>query len=208
MNLGADSSILETALGTISSDSSSDTDSEGGFENESETEARVCDTCRSTHVVSACALCENDLCKACIMAPPLHTFSLLTTIPDDLSHHSYCRFCYDEKVEPEASKYGATLEKANEVFIFFKTQRKEIPLLRKSKELFKVTECEDRDETILRLAFMAAEKDFNAVIDTEVSAEKKRHHAHHKHYWEGTGIPAMIDENKLDRQFKRDQIYR
>ncbi len=167
-----------------------------------------CETCRSDDVTDACKLCENPICDDCILAPPLHTFSLLETIPEPLSHVVYCRFCYDEKVEPEVVRYAENLEKANESFIFFKTQRKEIPLIKKSKEIMRVVDCDDRDETILRMAFIAAEKGFNAVIDVEVQHQKIRNHQHHTHRWSGTGSPAMIDENKLDRQHKLDQIYR
>jgi len=105
-------------------------------------------------------------------------------------------------------KYEETLEKAKSIYIFFTTQRKEIPLIRKSKEIYKIDACEDRDETILRLAYKAAAAGFNAVVNTEVLHEKKRNHAYQKTIWRGTGSPAMIDESKLDRQYKQDQMYR
>ena len=90
----------------------------------------------------------------------------------------------------------------------FKTQKKEVPLIKKSKETKKVTDCMDRDETILRLAFMAAQLDFNALIDTDVKAEKHRNHGHHKHSWSGTGVPAFVNEEILEKQFRQNQIYR
>lgn len=177
-------------------------------QNEIEPIEQKCETCRSDDVIDACKLCQNVLCDDCILAPPLHTFSLLETIPEPLSHVVYCRFCYDEQVEPEVVRYAETLEKANESFIFFKTQRKEIPLIRKSKEIMTVVDCDDRDETILRLAFRSAAQGFNAVVGVEVQHQKIRNHQHHTHRWSGSGSPAMIDEHKLDRQYKADQIYR
>lgn len=169
---------------------------------------KTCETCRQPNASTECELCANALCEDCVLAPPHGTFSLQATTPAELMKTTYCRFCYDEKVEPAVAKYEETKALAEEVFIFFTTQRKEIPLIRKSKEVLRVPECTDRDETILRLAFMAAGKGFNAVIETEVSAEKIRNHAHQKMRWKGTGVPAMIDSDKLDRQHKQNQIFR
>lgn len=168
----------------------------------------TCATCRQPTADLDCALCENTICEPCNLAPPTGSFSLLKSIPEALSHKIYCRFCFDEKVEPELMKYEEIKSKADEVYVFFKTQRKEIPLIKKSREVFEVTDCDDRDETILRLAFMAAEQNFNAVIETDVIHKKVRNHAYQSTRWQGTGIPAMVDEAKLDRQHKRDLIYR
>lgn len=170
--------------------------------------SQSCDSCRNPEADLACELCKKALCDQCVLSPPLDSFSMMKKIPVDLTHTEYCRFCYDDKVEPALQKYEETLELAKNVFIFFKTQRKEIPLIRKTKDKLEVKECPDRDETILRLAYMAAELGFNAVIETDVYAEKIRNHAHQKMRWQGTGSPALIDENKLSKQDKQNQIYR
>ena len=168
----------------------------------------VCETCRSPEAEGSCKLCGCALCEDCVMAPPHGTFSLLAKVAPELSHSSYCRFCYDEKIEPEVLKYEETLAKAKEVFIFFKTQKKEIPLIKKTKEIMKVEKCDDRDETILRLAFMSTEKGFNAVIETDVNYAKIRNEGYQKTQWSGTGIAAQIDGGKLDSQDRANQIYR
>lgn len=171
-------------------------------------EKTVCETCRKPAASAECALCANPLCEDCVMAPETGAFHLLPKIPQELSHTAYCRFCYDEKVEPELEKYGETLARAKEVYIFFKTQRKEIPLIRKSKDVFRVAECDDRDETILRLAFMAAAQGYNAVVETEALDKKVRNYGYQVTQWSGSGSPAMIDEEKLSKQDRRNQIYR
>lgn len=167
-----------------------------------------CETCRDPDPTTECELCQNSLCEECVLRPPHGAFSLLNEVAPELKHSRYCRFCFDDKVEPELTRYEETREKAEQVFVFFKTQRKEIPLIRRSKETLRIRDCTDRDETILRLAFMAAQEGFNALIDTEVSDQKVRNHAHQKTLWHGSGEGAMIDEAKLDRQFKRNQVYR
>ena len=137
----------------------------------------TCETCRQPTATEYCALCENALCEDCVLCPPTGAFSLMLQVPPELSHRVYCRFCYDEKVEPALLKYEETKTLAENVFIFFKTQRKEIPLIRKSKVVMKVEDCDDRDETILRLAYLAALDGFNAVIETGLKHRKVRDHA-------------------------------
>lgn len=168
---------------------------------------KLCETCRQPDPTQECKLCENSLCDDCVMSPPHGSFSMMEKIPADLSHTIYCRFCYDGKIEPEVLKYETLLSAAKEVFIFFKTQRKEVPLIRKMKVTMKVDSCEDRDETILRLAFMAAEQGLNAVIDTDVNYQKVRNEGYQKTKWSGSGVAAQVDENKLDRQHRANQAY-
>lgn len=167
----------------------------------------ICETCRTPDATEECKLCGNALCEDCVMAPPHGTFSLMAKIPTELSYQCYCRFCYDDKIEPEAQKYEELLARAKDIFIFFKTQKREIPLIRKTKEIMKVTECSDRDETILRLAYMAAEKNFNAVIETDVNYAKVRNAGYQTTNWSGTGIAAQVDEAKLDSQHRANQVY-
>lgn len=168
----------------------------------------ICETCRQPTVSTECQLCQNALCEDCVLSTPTGSFSLLRVVPPELTHSIYCRFCFDDKVQPALTHYEETSERAQNVYVFFTTQRKEVPLLKKAKETLSIKECADRDETILRLAFIAAEQGYNALIDTEVVYQKVRNHAHQKTLWRGTGIAAQIDEAKLDRQFKRNQIYR
>lgn len=169
---------------------------------------KICETCRQPTATTECQLCENALCKACVLTPPHGSFSLLGEISKELTHTIYCRFCFDDKVQPALTEYEETLERAEQVYVFFTTQRKEVPLLKKAKETLRIKDCADRDETILRLAFLAAKQGYNALIDTEVAHQKVRNHAHHKTLWSGSGSAAQVDEGKLDRQFKRNQIYR
>src|SRR3989338_6430409 len=124
---------------------------------------KTCTSCRQPKANLACGACEAALCKQCVETLEAGSFSFLEMIPDELSHRTYCRFCYEEKVAPALEKYNETLERAKECFIFFTTQRKEIPLIRRSKVAVQVENRTDRDETILQLGFFAAEQSFNAV---------------------------------------------
>ncbi len=132
----------------------------------------------------------------------------LEPIPQNLSHVYYCGACFDREVAPELESYRDTLERAKGVYVFFKTQRKEIPLIKKTREVMVVEGKPDRDETILRLAFMSAQRGFNALIECEAISKKLRDHAYQKYEWRGTGVAAQIDADKLDRQDRQNAIYR
>jgi hypothetical protein len=171
-------------------------------------DAIECSSCRRMGADFECELCHGFVCKKCVQKLSGQAFMYLDSIPEKLSHVHYCGACFDQEVAPEQDVYNEILERAKGVYVFFKTQRKEIPLIKKTKEVLVVEGRPDRDETILRLAFMSAQKGFNALIDCEAVAKKLRNHAYQKHEWCGTGIAAQIDEMKLDRQDRQNAIYR
>jgi hypothetical protein len=132
----------------------------------------------------------------------------MPVIPEILGHSRYCGGCFAEHVEPELSLYEEILERAEKVFVFFKTQKKGIPLLKKERHREFVEACPDRDETILRLAYLSASKGFNAVIDVEVTAKKVRNEAYQTSIWSGSGIPAQVDSSRIYEDDLADEIYR
>ncbi len=107
--------------------------------------------------------------------------------------------CFDSEVQPALENYRELIEQARSVFIFFTTQKKAIPLIKKSKEKVVVEACDDRDETILRLAFQAAQQGYNAVIETEVVAQKIRNEGYQKSVWRGVGVPAQVNAERMER---------
>lgn len=167
-----------------------------------------CISCRKPKANFECGLCNEDVCKKCAQHVSNEAFAFLTEVPAELSHATYCGNCFDETVGPALDSYAETLEAAKGVFVFFKTQRKEIPLIKKEREIFKIDSCIDRDETILRLAFLSAQKGCNGLIECEVSAEKIRDGAYQTSKWRGEGVAAKVDAVKIDIQDLRNQMYR
>jgi hypothetical protein len=162
----------------------------------------ICVSCRRTHPNRKCGLCEAAVCKSCVQELSPESFKLLPTIPDELSHIYYCQGCYDQQIAPKLDAYTENLENAKQVFVFFTTQRAHIPLQSKSKETFRVTNIPDRDEAILRLAFLAAQQKCNAIVDVEAIGEKVRDGAYQTMKWRAHGHPALIDASKMDRESK------
>ncbi|MCM2323953.1 MAG: hypothetical protein NDJ90_11895, partial [Oligoflexia bacterium] len=146
-----------------------------------------------------CESCGEPVCKACVFFLEPDTFSFLRQLPAELKHSRYCPSCQAAHIAPALEAYEEKLERAREVYFFFVTQRKAIPLLRRSKEKLSVEDCGDRDETILRLAFQAVELGCNAVIEAEVLSEKVRNAGYQTSRWHGTGFPAEVDVARMER---------
>lgn len=167
-------------------------------------ESQRCEDCKKKPSTLTCGICSRQLCKGCARFLDADSFAFLKTKPAALKHSTYCSSCFDEKVSPLLEKYNETFESAKQVSVFFVSQRRGIPIITRSKEKLVVEECPDRDETILRLAFFAAERGFNAIVDVDVRSEKVRNESYQKSKWSGSGFPAKIDEAKMDRQDARD----
>jgi len=168
---------------------------------ESTSQPITCQTCRKPKAQHACSLCEADLCKKCVMAPPPGAFKLLKEVPEELAHIHYCQSCFQETVEPALQHYEDTVLLAREVFVFFTTQKARLPILKKAKDRVSIEGGDDRDETTLKLAYLAAEEGFNSIVECEIKCEKKRDADGYQHsVWSGSAFPALIDAVKLERR--------
>lgn len=159
----------------------------------------LCCVCQKPKATLVCGICKNPVCKKCAQFTGEESFSFLTKIPENLTHGTYCGPCFDEQVAPELAVYEETMERAKDVAIFFKDQGKETRWVKRSKEIFKVLECPDRDETLMRLAFQAAQKNFNSLVDVDLVSEKIRNGSYQTQKWSGTAVPANIESRKLGR---------
>lgn len=117
------------------------------------------------------------------------------------SHNAYCESCYTTQVAPEVEKYEATLETARNMNVLYKGQGKEVRKLNISKQdaPLKIIGCDDYDELILRLAFRAAEKNYNVLVDVEADSKKIHNGGYVKLEWHGTAIPSHVDLAKINK---------
>src|SRR3990167_6285177 len=161
----------------------------------------LCSACRlpkaSLKLDLHCGMCQAVLCKDCTQFLGEDSFSFLKKVPEELKHATYCGNCFDEKVRPAQEAYLKTMVLAKEVYIFEKSE-KYIPLINKSKNKLIITDCADRKDTLLRLAFLAAQDNFNAVINVEIVYKKIRINGYQTTAWSGTGFPAQIRSSKLE----------
>ena len=157
-----------------------------------------CVACRRPKATLNCGICEEPLCRPCSQFLPEGSFSFLEVIPPELVHNDYCPTCFDAHVVPARTSYDGFMSHANETAVFFTTQKRALPILKKALRWIEV-DCADRDEAILRLAFRAAEQSFNSLIEVEVTCSKVRNFGYQKSAWHGKGRPADVDVAKVER---------
>ena len=166
--------------------------------------AQTCISCRSQKVSLECESCHEPLCRDCKQFLREGTFSFLAKLPDELSFTNYCALCFSTHVDPALTAYEENMELARKAYFFFKTQKRHLPVLKRARVQTKIESCEDRDETILRLAFFAVTEGYNAVIEAEVHSEKIRMGVYQTTRWHGVGVGAQVDQVKLDRSEHED----
>jgi hypothetical protein len=159
---------------------------------------RICFICQKPKAPKTCELCHGSICKACQQTLSTDAFLYLAKIPTRLSHSSYCVKCYDDEVLPALTDYNEMTERAKDVYYLSKAYPGWIRVLQRHTKRVVVDDCDDRRETILRLAFQAAEMGFNAIIEAEVESFKTRNHAYQSARWKGSAMPAKIDGDHLE----------
>lgn len=125
------------------------------------------------------------------------TFSFLKKVPQELTHPTYCVNCFDDKVAGPLADYETTMEQAKEVMMFTKDQTKMTGHLKRKEEPVTVVDCEDQDETILRLAFQAAQMGHNCILDVDIKTRKIIVGSHKKTIFSATAIPITIDPKEV-----------
>ncbi len=166
-------------------------------------EKKICSTCFKPKATLVCGLCSDPICKSCAQFLEEESFLFLPLRPPESLQTTFCGPCFDAQVAPILENYSQTLERAKEILIFTKTQNKETRFIRRDEDRIHITACSDREEVVMRLAFQAAQRNFNGVIDMEVSTRKVRDGSYQTTEWTGSGIPAHVNPEKLvkDRSF-------
>lgn len=159
-----------------------------------------CSICLTAKATLYCKTCDDPLCKKCAQVVGEDRMSYLDeNVPDPLKGGGvFCNSCFESKAAPLLNEYDQIVERAKEVFVFFKEESKETRLIRRSEKKFKV-DGEDKDDIVLKLAFLAAKAGFNAVVDIEVSAEKRRDGSYKLVSWSGAGTAAQVDAARHNR---------
>jgi uncharacterized protein YbjQ (UPF0145 family) len=162
-----------------------------------------CSSCQAVKAPFTCGLCQGALCKSCVQDVDTHSFSYMSKIPKELTQGNVCPTCFDTKVLPHKLKFEETLEKAKDVFFLTKSYKGYVRVLGKHTKRVAVPDCDDRRETIVRLAYFAAELGFNAIIDAEVESKKVVKGKYQSSRWSGSAMPALVDGEQLERSSLR-----
>jgi uncharacterized protein YbjQ (UPF0145 family) len=158
-----------------------------------------CTSCLTTKATLKCGLCDTEVCKSCAMFVDDDSFSFLKSIPETLQKDAYCHSCYEANVQQELQSYEETMQKARGVFVYNKEQGKETRLMKRSLPQIKIKDCADKEDALLRLAFLAVQANCNAIIDVEVKSEKVREHAYQTLKWHATATPTNVEHNRFNK---------
>lgn len=156
-----------------------------------------CISCQKTKALIECECCHVDVCKYCAHILPEESFSFFAQKPAELSHRIYCHTCYLNHVEDSLEKYNLLMDQARNVQVYLSNQGKETRLVKRLEKPFKIENCADHNETMLRLAFFAAEKGFNTLVDVNITSKKIREGAYQKLIWSGTAVPVQMNSRHV-----------
>jgi len=160
----------------------------------------VCCMCSSPKAPKTCGICGSAVCKKCMETLKSDAFVLLPKVPDELNHPTYCGRCYDAIVAEPMAKYLAIAEKAEAVYFVTRDYNGYVHVIDRHPVRVSVEICEDRRVTILRMAYMAAELGYNAIIDAQVrSFSNNLGGGYQSAKWKGSAVPAKIDGTQLER---------
>jgi hypothetical protein len=119
--------------------------------------------------------------------------------PVELSHSHYCSACYTNVIDPALEEYNEIMERAKQMYFFFDEQKKPVPVTKRGKVRIFVKDCVDREEAIMRMAFIAAKQGFTALIEGNITSKKVRNEGYQKSIWSGEALPVYVDVERLER---------
>lgn len=157
----------------------------------------VCKTCRKPKAPYTCGLCHENTCKACTQFVGEESFAFKLNVPAELTHVSYCYNCFDDNVAGPLNEYNQTLEKAHDIIIYNKDQGKLTRFLKRKEDPYKVENCVDAKEALMKMSFFAAEANFNCLIDVQLTSKKVATGSHKSTIWSGTAVPITIDPDQI-----------
>ena len=160
-------------------------------------EGQKCSSCQKPKAVFFCGSCGDPICKSCTEFIEDADFSYMKKIPPLLLQTRFCQPCYASAFLPARRLFSEIMARAKKVTIVDTPQRRPLPVLKNSRELLQVADCLDEPDTFLRLAFLAAEMGFNAVLKVKVEYKKVRVAGYQNLSWSGTGYPATLPPERV-----------
>lgn len=165
-------------------------------------DSNICVNCFKPKAKLECGICKGCVCKSCTVFLDDESFAFLKPIPGDFITKTFCPNCFESNVQPALNSYNEDLEKARNVFVFYKAENKESRHFKKLESAIKVSDVPDREEAILRLAYIAVKTNCNAIIDVDLVSEKVKNGSYQTSKWSGTAFPVEADPYKIEKKSK------
>ncbi len=151
---------------------------------------KTCESCFKEKTVLVCNDCESPSCKKCSCFIDEDEFEYPELLPERFRDQVFCPSCYNEHAAPVLADYRDILERAKVVDVYDKEQGSETGLIRRVEKPISIKDCDDREETLLRLAFYAAQKGFDTLVDVDITSKKIGKGTYKKLIWNGTAVPV------------------
>ncbi len=149
----------------------------------------TCAVCLKEKTSLICDDCADPTCKYCSVFMDETKFEYIDFVPDELRYKTFCQNCY-HKHSAQIDLYQDNIRKAQQVTIFTKDQSAESKWMKRIEKPIVITDCLDRDETLLRMAFLAVQKGFDTLVDVDIKYTKVGDNSYKKYLWSGSGIPV------------------
>jgi len=164
----------------------------------------ACSVCQKTKSLNQCESCGDTVCKSCTQFIGEDTFKYQVYKPKNVQHNIYCPTCYNEYVAEAVDQYTNTLDAANNIIVFEKTQSKETRLMKRLEDPIKLQNETDRHDALMKMAFIAVQRHFNAIIDVEITPQKVRDGSYQTTIYTCSAIPVTIEDRHIikDRSFR------
>lgn len=156
-----------------------------------------CAHCGKAKSPYQCGTCNDALCKSCVQFMPNGAFQYLTNRSPEISHNWYCSVCFDKNVTSALATYEEIAVRAEGILVFDISQGKETRFVKRLEKPIVIESGLDQHDITMRLAYMAAEKNFNALVDVDIKATKIREGSYQTTAYSGKGIPTNVDNRKL-----------
>jgi hypothetical protein len=111
---------------------------------------------------------------------------------------TYCGRCEDTVLLPLRQNYTDTFNAAKAVSVVPKNYRGRVTVIRKANVTLHTGPWADKSQAELALAFGAAKKGFNAILQADFFGKKVRNHGYQHTEWTGSAVPADIQERQED----------
>lgn len=117
-------------------------------------------------------------------------FDFSAVLPETLKDGIFCPACFHAHAEPVLDQYREHLEKARQVNTYDISQGNETSRIRRIEKPIKVENCGDKKEALMKLAFLAAQKGFDTLVDVDIQQEKVGTGTYKKLIWHGKAVPV------------------
>ena len=150
-----------------------------------------CQSCFKNKTFLECSNCKEAVCKRCACFIDATSFEFVNFLPENINGQTFCPSCYYTKAGPVLAEYNEILERAKFVNVYSVKQSSETSLIKRIEKAIKVKNCADKEETLMRLAFITAQKNFDTIVDVKITSEKVFDSKYKKLTWSGEGVPVM-----------------